>query len=167
MLTSRSRPLTPTDSPAAAGAVDALVAAASHAGDGRRPTGVEAPVAGLDADALARLATLDPSGQGRLVERVLKAFQVSADRLLPQLDAAQLSGDLNTIRLVAHTLKSSSASIGALALSQRCARIETATREAATHDLNPASLIDDLDALRLALAAALQAIERLTPGGPA
>lgn len=157
MLISRSRPLPPTNSPAAA----------SQAGDVPRPSGAEAPTAGLDAAALARLATLDPTGQSRLLERVLTAFRVSAQRLMPQLDAAQLKGDRNAIRLVAHTLKSSSASIGALALSQRCARIETAIREAAAHGLNPAGLDADLAALRQDLASALQAIERLLPDGPA
>ena len=159
MLISRSRPLTPPDSPAAA--------AAPQAGDVLRPSGAEAPMAGLDAAALARLATLDPTGQSRLLERVLTAFRVSAQRLLPQLDAAQLNGDRNAIRLVAHTLKSSSASIGALALSQRCAQIETAIRDATTHDLNPASLDADLAALRQDLASTLKAIERLLLDRPA
>ena len=147
MLISRSRPLTPTDLPAAAA--------------------VEAPSAGLDAAALARLATLDPTGQGRLLERVLTAFRVSADRLVPQLDAAQLSDDRPAIRLVAHTFKSSSASIGALALSRCCAQVETAIREVAPGDDLPASLNADLAALRQELASALQAIERLLRDGPA
>lgn len=160
MLISRSRPPTPTDSPAAA------AFAVAPAGDGLRAAGAEAPAAGLDAAALARLATLDPTGQSRLLERVLTAFRVSADRLLSQLDAAQIGGDCKAIRLVAHTLKSSSASIGALALSQHCARIEALIRDTATHDLNPASLDADLDTLRQDLAAALRAIERLLPNGP-
>lgn len=166
MLISRSRPFTPTDPPAVA-----AVGAAPTA-NRLRPTGVQAPAADLDAAALARLATLDPSGQSRLIERVLTAFRMSADRLMPQLDAAQLSGDRNAIRLVAHTLKSSSASIGALALSQRCAHIETAIREAAPGDTrpensaNPTNLDADLAALRQDLASALQAIERLLPDGP-
>ena len=160
MLITHSRPFTPTDLPAAA------AYAVAPAGDGLRPIGVEAPAAGLDPAALARLATLDPTGQSRLLERVLTAFRVSVQRLMPQLDAAQLCGDRNAIRLVVHTLKSSSASIGALALSQCCAHIETAIREAALDDDRPASLAPDLAALRADLASALQAIERLLPDGP-
>ena len=156
MLISRPRPLTPADSPGAA------AAAAGALGPGR----VDAPPLGLDAESLARLTLLDPSGENRLLERVLKAYQASAARLLPQLAAAQLSGDRNAIRLVAHTLKSSSASIGALALSQRCAQIEAATREGANRDQSPATLDADIAALRQALAAALHAIERLLAGGP-
>ncbi|MEO7336976.1 MAG: Hpt domain-containing protein [Caldimonas sp.] len=112
-----------------------------------------APLA-LDADAMARLRELDPQGANRLIERVLTAFQTSAARLQPQLDAARASGDRATIRLVAHTLKSSSASIGALHLSQLCAHTETAIRLESADDLNPS-----LDALTIALAQALRAID--------
>ena len=157
MLISRPRPLTTTDLPGAASA--GIVTA----GAGR----VDAPLGGLDAETLARLALLDPSGESRLLERVLKAYQASAARLVPQLVAAQLSGDRNAIRLVAHTLKSSSASIGALALSQRCAQVEAATGEAAARDASPATLDADIAALRQALASTLQVIERLLADAPA
>ena len=157
MLISRPRPLTTTDLPGTASA------GIDTAGAGR----VSAPTSGLDAEALARLALLDPSGESRLLERVLKAYQASAARLVPQLVAAQLSGDRNAIRHVAHTLKSSSASIGALALSQRCAQIEAATGETAARDASPATLDADIAALRRALASTLQTIERLLADAPA
>ena len=82
------------------------------------------PASQLDAQALQRLRELDPSGTSRLVERVFKAFATSVARLLPQLDAAQAGGDAAGIRHVAHTLKSSSASIGAVKLSRLCAEME-------------------------------------------
>ena len=85
-----------------------------------------APV--LDAAALERLSELDPAGKNRLIERVLQAFETSTLRLVPQLHAAQQAGDLATVRHVAHTLKSSSASIGAIKLSQLCAEIEAMIR---------------------------------------
>lgn len=90
----------------------------------------------LDPAALARLAELDPKGESRLIERVLKAFQISAARLMPQLEVARLAGDRNTIRLVAHTFKSSSASIGALTLSQLCAQLEGDIRTEVGNDLD-------------------------------
>lgn len=83
----------------------------------------------LDPEALQRLRDLDPSGSSRLMERVASAFDVSAARLMPQLHAAQAAGDAAGIRHVAHTLKSSSASIGAVKLSQLCADIEAVSRE--------------------------------------
>jgi len=91
----------------------------------------------LDAQALARLRELDPGGGNKLIERVLKAFETSVARLLPQLVEARGQGDRNGIRHVAHTLKSSSASIGALLLSQRCAEVESLIRLESTEDLNP------------------------------
>ena len=42
----------------------------------------------LDAEALRRLQELDPSGNSRLVERVLRAFTTSASDLREQLRGA-------------------------------------------------------------------------------
>ena len=85
--------------------------------------------AGLDPQALQRLRDLDPSGANHLFERVVQAFDASTGRLLPQLDAAVAVADLDGVRHVAHTLKSSSASIGALKLSALCADIEGMIRQ--------------------------------------
>jgi HPt (histidine-containing phosphotransfer) domain-containing protein len=112
-----------------------------------------ARVAVLDADALDRLRELDPQGQSRLVERVLRAFESSASRLARQFAEARRAGDMQGIRHVVHTLKSSSASIGALALARLCAEIESAIR-AETF----ATLAERLDALDRELAAVLQAV---------
>lgn len=115
------------------------------------------PVAAvLDAVALARLEELDPTRANDLLGRVLKAFQSSAARLTPQLESARLAADHATVRLVAHTLKSSSASIGALALAAECARVETLIREG-TLDGLPAAI----DAMTVAMNTALQAIAHL------
>ena len=85
----------------------------------------------LDAEALARLRELDPRGVNKLMERVVTAYNSSLERLLPELAAAR-SPTLNlaVVRHVSHTLKSSSASLGALALARRCAAIETLVRQA-------------------------------------
>jgi two-component system sensor histidine kinase/response regulator len=93
--------------------------------------------AALDADALKRLRELDPRGDNRLLERVAKAFETSVSRLMPQLEEACKVSDLSAISHVAHTLKSSSASIGALKLSQMCAEIENMIRRQTGEDLNP------------------------------
>ena len=83
----------------------------------------------LDAAALGRLRDLDPSGDNRVMERVMRAFESSLSKLLAQAEAAQSLHDHAAIRHVAHTLKSSSASVGALELSRRCAEIEVHLRE--------------------------------------
>src|SRR2546423_1026011 len=82
----------------------------------------------LDAAALERLRELDPKGENQLLPRVIQAFEASSTRLIPQLQEARRAHDMAGIRHVAHTLKSSSASIGALGLSQLCADIEAKIR---------------------------------------
>ena len=83
----------------------------------------------LDAAALANLAQLDPTGANQLMARVLNTYRSSMARLLAQLAQARAQPDPATMRLVAHTLKSSSASVGALALAGLCSEAELALRE--------------------------------------
>ena len=86
---------------------------------GEADTPAQADPAVLDADALGNLAQLDPTGANRS----------SMKRLLAQLAQARVQSDAAGQRLVAHTLKSSSASVGALVLSQLCGDAEKALRE--------------------------------------
>jgi two-component system, sensor histidine kinase and response regulator len=93
------------------------------------------PIASLDATAVSGLRDLDPQGRNGLVERVVKAFQESLARLAPQLLSALQANDATVMRHVSHTLKSSSASIGALRLSSLCAELEAAVRAGVTEGL--------------------------------
>jgi len=87
----------------------------------------------LDPQSLARLQELDPDGHNKLVERVIDAYLKSLDKLVPELTKArQTPPDFNVMRHVCHTLKSSSASLGALQLSERCAEIEQMVRNGQT-----------------------------------
>ena len=83
----------------------------------------------LDAACLAALHQLDPTGANRLVPRVMTTYRASLARLLGQLTLARQLDDAAALRLVTHTLKSSSASVGALALSALCAKAEQAVRD--------------------------------------
>jgi len=123
----------------------------------------EGGVTVLDAEALQRLRELDPDGRSRLLERVLRAFESSATRLGEQFRDARVRDDMATIRHVAHTLKSSSASIGALALARICAEIETSIRSNSL-----AGLPERCDAMDRELKAVLQAVTPMlsTPGTP-
>jgi HPt (histidine-containing phosphotransfer) domain-containing protein len=87
---------------------------------------------------------------------VLKAFQTSAARLLPQLQAAHAAHDTANVRLVAHTLKSSSASIGALTLSHLCAQLENAIRNEQTDEI-----AGGVAAMTASLHATLESIRQL------
>ena len=94
------------------------------------------PLSLFDQEALRRLKELDPKGDNRLFERVASAFETSVGRLMPQFEDAIRQQDMQGILHVAHTLKSSSASIGALKLSQMCAEIETMIRRQTGEDLS-------------------------------
>lgn len=98
----------------------------------------------LDAEALARLRDLDPSGNAGLVPRVLATYTQSLQRLLGQLRAARQDADVQGQHHVVHTLKSSSASVGALKLSALCADIERQLRDGRKDDLD--TQLDGLDA---------------------
>ena len=90
---------------------------------------VAVPPLVLDAQALALLSELDPSGSGQLFVRVMSTYRKSLARLIGQLVTAREPFDPDSMRLAAHTLKSSSGSVGALGLAQLCGSAEAALRE--------------------------------------
>jgi len=107
----------------------------------------------LDTEALDRLRELDPKGENQLLQRVLTAFQTSIARLVPQVRDASVNGDLAGVRHVAHTLKSSSASIGATKLAQMCGEIESMIRLEKVESLEPrvAAMCAEIDTVLQAL----------------
>ena len=109
----------------------------------------------LDAEALAKLHALDPRGQAGLVARVIGTYVASLRRLAAQFAVARAAGDATGLRHVAHTLKSSSASVGALALSGLCAAVEQQVRDGAPADM----LAPQLDALGAEAARVLAALD--------
>ena len=113
----------------------------------------------LDQDALNRLRELDPDGKSGLLRRVLATYVQSLGRLLDQLAVARAASDLQGLRHVAHTLKSSSASVGALALSKACAEVEAKLRKGDTAGmrLDISRLISEGQAALLAVGAILRA----------
>lgn len=133
------------------------------AGDDRVRSGTGAPPSAwadvLDGAALARLAELDPKGQAGLVARVLSTYTQSLTRLMTELARARNGNDFDALRHVAHTLKSSSASVGALELSRRCADIENRVRTQ-QHD----GLAERVDALQAEGQRVLEAVRGLLPG---
>lgn len=82
----------------------------------------------IDPQAIERLRDLDPGGQQGVLQRVLRAYESSLARHLVDIGSAGDSADLDRLLRAAHTLKSSSAAVGAMAFSQRCADIEQLVR---------------------------------------
>ena len=112
------------------------------------PTDTSKGQARLDEASLQKLRELDASGA--LLQRVFNAFIKSLDKMLPELQQARASGlDLVAIRHIAHTLKSSSASLGALNLSAQCADVENRARNAQTEGLDIALDAMHAEALRV------------------
>jgi len=87
-----------------------------------------AGAATLDEAALRKLHELDPDGRRKVVSRVLTAFESSLVRWLGQLEGHPDPIDAATLSYVAHTLKSSAGSVGAVDLAQACADIELRLR---------------------------------------
>jgi HPt (histidine-containing phosphotransfer) domain-containing protein len=103
--------------------------------DTRPPERPGATKPALDEAALARLRELDPDGRHGVLNRVLVAFQTSLLRMQAQLEAELPAPDPEVLKSTAHTLKASSAAVGALALSRCCAEIERDLREGRAVDL--------------------------------
>ena len=118
----------------------------------------------LDAAALAKLSRLDPTGQSGLDRRVLSAYLVSLSRLREQIGAMGNGLDIGALGMAVHTLKSSSASVGALRLSGLCASIEHAARDGRRH-----ALAEQVVALKVEIDRVEQAIAHMIayPASPA
>lgn len=106
----------------------------------------------IDPQAIDRLRELDPTGQQGVLRRVLQAYETSLSRHLADIAAARNDGDLDRLSRSVHTLKSSSAAIGAMGFSQRCADVEHQARSERRHP-EPAELDALIDEGRLVLAA--------------
>jgi len=126
---------------------------------------VQAPVPGplsagprLDPLALARLSELDPDGRHGVVNRVLAAFDTSLTRMLGQLEAQAEAPTAALVASIAHTLKSSAASVGALELARSCAEVEARIRTGDTDSLQRdiGRLISDGQAALVAVGAILR-----------
>jgi HPt (histidine-containing phosphotransfer) domain-containing protein len=108
----------------------------------------------LDPDSLRRLRELDPQDRHGLLRRVLDTFAESLVKHLDELAQARRDGDRALLRHVAHTLKSSSASVGALELSRICADIERRLRDEPAPAVGSLPLDDMVGQIARLLAAA-------------
>ena len=79
----------------------------------------------LDEDALANIRSLQRPDQPDVLERFLDTFQETSSRLLRELRVAVESKDPDQLKSVAHSLKSSSAILGATQMASTCLRLES------------------------------------------
>jgi len=83
----------------------------------------------IDPSVLDALSQLQQSGSPDLVNRVVQAYLESSRELVTKLRSAIDSADADSVTASAHTLKSSSANVGALKLADLCKTLETAARQ--------------------------------------
>ena len=106
--------------------------------DRESPQKAEAPAteladpeaAPLDVEALQALRDLQRPGRPDVLTRVIDLFVSDAPRLVAAMVGAAASNDAEALRHAAHTLKSTSANVGAVSLSANCREIEQLARVA-------------------------------------
>jgi histidine phosphotransfer protein HptB len=91
----------------------------------------------LDTASLDQLRQLDPTGGSGFVARVLGTYVRSLERHEADARQAWQTGQWDALSRTAHTLKSASASVGALVFSGLCADVETHIRQQSFDRLEP------------------------------
>lgn len=83
----------------------------------------------LDALTLEEIRALDDASGDELVREVVTAYLSSSPELIAKLREGMTSGDSREVKMAAHTLKSSSANVGAKRLSELCRTVEHRANE--------------------------------------
>jgi PAS domain S-box-containing protein len=107
---------------------------AGHASPGAKPVMHEpsAPATALiDLAAIEVIRDMERRGATRLLERLVSTYVSTAARLVAQAAYALRAGDAMSLQHAVHTLKSSSANLGAIGLSRRFGDLERHARSGA------------------------------------
>jgi signal transduction histidine kinase/DNA-binding NarL/FixJ family response regulator len=113
----------------------------------------------LDPEALAALSALQRPGMQNLLQSVCSTYLVEAPQLLAQLHGAAQVGNLALLKEAAHSLKSSSAQLGASQLAGLCRAVEEAVRYGTLADP-----LQQAQAIEAEFAAVRQAVQALVKG---
>jgi HPt (histidine-containing phosphotransfer) domain-containing protein len=128
---------------------------AASAGTTAREANVGADSGVLDRAALAGIRALERPGWGDLLRRVIDRYSEDAPRLVASMRAAAANEDAHALQVAAHTLKSASANIGAVALAGLCKSMELTGRSGVT--AGAAEALPELERELERVASALQA----------
>ena len=88
----------------------------------------------IDPRALNDIRSLEQNGIPGLLAKAIKMYLEHSATLVRELEAAVQSGDADDQFRTAHSLKSSSASMGAIQLAAMCASLEAMGRQGETGD---------------------------------
>lgn len=124
------------------------------------PPPAEDDPAALDGAVLDRLRSLQRPGQPSVVERMAELFLAECPRLLERITRGCEARDTEEIRRVAHSLKSSAASLGAQRLSAVARDMEQAARDGRDPTPLRAALLEAFEATRPLLVALQQESQR-------
>jgi CheY-like chemotaxis protein len=88
----------------------------------------DSPATEIDAKALEEIRALQRTGSPDLLEKIVDRYLKDAPRLLQSMREAAATANGDVLRRAAHTLKSTSATLGAIRLAQHCREIESRAR---------------------------------------
>jgi PAS domain S-box-containing protein len=88
----------------------------------------------LDRNVLEQLGKVRTNGKPELLTRVMNLYLAESPKLMQTLKHAARTGDAHELARSAHSLKSSSANVGAMVLSRYCEELETSARRADTEE---------------------------------
>lgn len=89
----------------------------------------------IDADTIDGLRLLEDDDEPSVIGELVDLFLATVPPRLAAVDAALAAGDRTALGKVAHSLKSSSANLGALGMSDLCERLEGVRHVPADHEL--------------------------------
>jgi two-component system, sensor histidine kinase and response regulator len=113
----------------------------------------------IDMKTLESMRPLQRAGQPDVVPRVIGLYLSNAPSMMEELHTAMERGETATVYRVAHSLKSSSAMVGALRLSALCKVLEARAREA-----SEGAVPDGLPEIEAEYARVVEALRRLGNG---
>ncbi len=88
----------------------------------------------LDMSIIERIREMEQRGAARLLERLIETYTTTATKLMADAELALAQSDPVMVRHAVHTLKSSSANVGATLLSERFGAIEVHVRGGKTQE---------------------------------
>lgn len=83
----------------------------------------------IDPEAIANLRELNPGDNGEFLREIVGIYIEDTPKRLAELRACLASGDVATFTRAAHTIKGSSANVGAQVLKGVAERLETVSRK--------------------------------------
>jgi CheY-like chemotaxis protein len=114
----------------------------------------------LDRQVLDQLRKLLTNGKPELLARTINLYLAESPKLMQKLKQAAGAKDAPEIARSAHSLKSSSANVGATLLSRYCAELESSARRAETEEASEtfARIETEHDRVQSALSAELEVL---------